>query len=95
MYNVNKPVPKQVCIGVSLISHEVDHLIQDGRHIEIPCDDTICYLNVPYDLVHLPCGGANYSAIADILDTEGYPRKLWKVCHIWTPEPDYITDTYF
>lgn len=96
-YDVSKdPRPKTITIGVSLITREVEHLIQDGKHIEIPVDDAICYLNVPYELVHLPCGGANYSAIAKLVEEqEGLRRTHWKIVHIWTPEPDYIADAYF
>ena len=78
------PRPSTVSIGVSLITVETDSFIQDDRHVEIPVDDDIVYLTVPREIVHLPCGGASYDIIADILDRQGYPKKWWKISHIWT-----------
>ena len=76
--------PAKVCIGVSLITVETDSFIQDDRHVEVPVDDDIVYITVPREIVHLPCGGASYDIIADLLETQGYLRKHWRISHIWT-----------
>ncbi|NJK58720.1 MAG: hypothetical protein HC939_23450 [Pleurocapsa sp. SU_5_0] len=89
------PPPKTVCIGVSLITKEVHHIIQDDRHIEIPVDDEVVYLTVNYDVVNLPCGGASYDIIADILDTQGYPRRLWQIMSVWIPVENDLANEIF
>ncbi|MBE9047602.1 hypothetical protein IQ255_24890 [Pleurocapsales cyanobacterium LEGE 10410] len=78
------PRPKTVSIGISLITVETDSFIQDDRHVEIPVDDDIVYLTVPREIVFLPCGGASYDIIADLLEQEGYLRKHWKIMSVWT-----------
>ena len=89
IYNPNKDErPKLVSIGVSLITHEVHHLIQDDRHIEIPVDDEIVYLTVPREIVYLPCGGASYDIIADLLEQEGYLKKHWRIMSVWECIPE-------
>ena len=75
--------PKTVSIGISLITVETDSFIQDDRHVEIPVDDDIVYLTVPREIVYLPCGGASYDIIADLLEAEGYLRKHWKIMSVW------------
>ena len=84
-YDVWKdPRPAQICIGCSLITHEVDVFEQDGRMVEVPVEDAICYITVPRELVYLPCGGADYSTIAKLIEKqEGYFRKHYKLVHIW------------
>ncbi len=89
-YDVWKdPRPKTVSIGVSLITVETDSFIQDDRHVEIPVDDDIVYLTVPREIVFLPCGGASYDSIADLLEAEGYPKRLWKIMSVWTVIPPH------
>lgn len=89
------PRPKTVTVGVSLVTVEEHTFIQDGRTVTCPVDDDITYISVPREVAFLPSGGASYEIIADILDTEGYPRRLWKVSSVWTPEPDRIADEIF
>ncbi|NJO98026.1 MAG: hypothetical protein HC764_20180 [Pleurocapsa sp. CRU_1_2] len=83
--------PKLVSIGVSLITYEVHHIIQDDRHIEIPVEDEVVYLTVPREILHLPCGGASYDIIADLLEAQGYLRKHWSIMSVWecTPEDQH------
>jgi hypothetical protein len=84
LYNPDKdPPPKLISIGVSLITVETYTIIQDDRAVEIPVDDDVTYITVPFEVVNLPCGGASYDIIADILDTEGFPRKIWKIQSCW------------
>jgi len=95
-YNANfDPRPKTVTVGVSLITIEEHTFEQDGRAVTCPVDDDITYITVPREIAFLPCGGASYEIIADILDTEGYPKRLWKISSVWTPEPDHITEDIF
>lgn len=95
-YNPNyDPRPNTVTIGVSLVSIEEHTFEQDGRAVTCPVDDDITYITVPREIAFLPCGGASYEIIADILDTEGYPKRLWKISSVWTPETDHITEDIF
>ena len=89
------PRPKTVCIGVSLITLETDSFVQDDRHVEIPVDDDIVYLTVPREIVYLPCGGASYDIIADLLEQEGYLRKHWRIVSVWECVPEHIADEIF
>lgn len=87
-YDPNKDDrPKLVSIGVSLVTKEVHHLIQDDRHVEIPVDDDIVYLTVQREIVYLPCGGASYDIIADLLEQEGYLKKHWQITSVWECVP--------
>ena len=89
-YDVWKdPRPPQICIGCSLITHEVDVFEQDGRAVEVPVESPICYITVDRELVYLPCGGADYSTIAKLIEEqEGYFRKHYKLVHIWECIPE-------
>lgn len=89
------PRPKTVTIGVSLVTVEEHTFEQDGRTVTCPVDDEITYISVPREIVFLPCGGASYEIVADILDTRGYRKSVWKIMSIWTPEPNYIADEIF
>ena len=89
------PRPKTVSIGVSLITVETDTIIQDDRAITIPVDDDIVYLTVPREIIHLPCGGASYDIIADLLEAEGYLRKHWQIMSVWECVPEHIADEIF
>ena len=89
------PRPKTVSIGVSLITVETDTIIQDGRAVSIPVDDDIVYLTVPREIVYLPCGGASYDIIADLLEAQGYLRKHWSIMSVWECVPDHIADEIF
>ncbi|MEM7725873.1 MAG: hypothetical protein AAF208_05805 [Cyanobacteria bacterium P01_A01_bin.45] len=82
------PRPKTVTVGVSLITVEEHTFIQDGRAVTCPVDDDITYITVPREIVHLPCGGASYSIIADLLDQEGYLRKHWRISQVWECIPE-------
>lgn len=82
------PRPKTVTVGVSLITVEEHTFIQDGRAVTCPVDDDITYISVPKEIVHLPCGGASYDIIADLLEQEGYLKKHWRIQHIWTVVPN-------
>lgn len=89
-YDVSKdlPPPKTVCVGVSLVTREVHHIIQDDRHLEIPCEDAITYITVNRDEIEVPNNSCiKYDVVADILDTNGFPKKMWRICHIWIPIP--------
>ena len=87
--------PATVSIGVSLITIETDTIIQDGRAVEIPVDDDIVYLTVSREIVYLPCGGASYEIIADLLETQGYLRKHWQIMSVWECVPQHIADEIF
>lgn len=97
VYNPNKDDrPKFVSIGVSLVTHEVDHIIQDGRHVEIPVDDAICYITVPREIVHTGNGGSDWNTIAKLVEEqEGYYRKHYKIVSVWECVPDHIADEIF
>ena len=73
-----------IAVGVSLITVEEETFEQDGRVVTCPVDSDITYITVPREMAYLPCGGASYSQVADILDTEGYPKRLWKIVGVWT-----------
>ena len=89
IYDANKDTrPATVSIGISLITVETDSFIQDDRHVEIPVDDEIVYLTVPREIVYLPCGGASYDIIADLLEQEGYLRKHWSIMSVWECIPE-------
>ena len=89
------PRPKTVSIGVSLITVETDTIIQDERAITIPVDDDIVYLTVSREIIYLPCGGASYDIIADLLETQGYLRKHWQIMSVWECVPQHIADEIF
>ena len=89
IYNPDKDDrPLIVSIGVSLITHEVEHLEQDGRHIEIPVDDEVIYLTADYNIVYTANAGADYSQIALLAEEAGYHRKHWKVMSVWIVVPE-------
>ena len=95
-YNPNKDTkPSTIEIGISLITIEEYTFEQDGRAVTCPVDDDITYISVPREVAFLPCGGASYEIIADILDTQGYPRRLWKISSVWIPMPNHIADEIF
>ena len=89
------PRPKTVSIGISLITVETDTIIQDERPITIPVDDDIVYLTVSREIVYLPCGGASYDIIADLLEAQGYLRKHWQIMSVWECVPQHIADEIF
>jgi len=94
-YNINEVKPKLITLGVSLITHEVEHLIMDNRHVEIPVDDAIHYLTIPYSVAFLPNGGASYDIIADLLEAEGYPRRIWWICNVWECVANDVAEEIF
>ncbi len=88
IYNPNKDErPKLVSIGVSLITHEVHHLIQDDRHIEIPVDDEVIYLTADYDVAFTNTGEADYERVALLAEEQGYPMSHWQVRSVWLALP--------
>ncbi len=88
-YDVWKdPRSKTVTVGVSLLTVEEETFEQDGRAVTCPVDDDITYITVPREIVHLPCGGASYSIIADLLEKEGYLKKHWRISHVWECIPE-------
>jgi hypothetical protein len=92
----NPPLPKLISLGISLITHEKHHLIQDDRHIEIPVDDAVTYITIDRNIIEIPQSHCiNYKIVADILDTEGYPKRLWRIMHCWECLPDPITNEIF
>ena len=97
IYDPDKDLrPATVSIGVSLVTHEVEHLIQDDHHIEIPVDDEIVYLTVPYEIVYTAKGGADWNAIAKLVEEqEGLYRKHYKIVSVWECVPDHIADEIF
>jgi hypothetical protein len=96
-YNADKnPPPKFISIGVSLITVETYTIIQDDRAVVIPVDDDVVYLTVPFSVVNLPCGGASYDIIADILDSEhGYLKKHWRIMSVWSCVPSHKANEIF
>lgn len=91
----NPPHPKTVTVGVTLITKEVDDLIIDGRHVQVPVDDEVVYTSVPYEVAHLPNGGSDWNAIAELLEQEGYLRKHWQIQSVWIPVPDHVAEEIF
>ena len=89
-YDVNKdPKTTQVCLGVSLVTHEMDHIVQDDRHVEIPVDDDITYITVDRALVEVKNESSiKYDVVADLLDTEGYRKSVWRITGIWECVPE-------
>lgn len=84
------PLPATVTIGCSLITHEVDDLIIDGRHVQVPVEDAICYITAPREVVYTAKGGADYSTIAKLIEEqEGLLRKHYKLVHVWATVPDH------
>lgn len=96
-YDVWKdPLPPLVCIGCSLITHEVDVFEQDGRVVEVPVEDAICYLTVDRELVYTSSGSANYSTIAKLIEEQkGLYRKHYKLVSVWECVPQHIADEIF
>ena len=90
-YDANyDPRPKFISVGVSLISHEVHHLIQDDRHVEIPCEDAICYVTIPRELTN------DWNAIALLVEEqEGYYRKHFKIMSVWECVSDEVANEIF
>lgn len=89
-YNPNKPIkpkPSTVEIGVSLITREVEDLIQDNRHVQVPVDEEIIYLRVDYNIVHTKSGETDYDKIALLAEENGYHRKHWQVMDVWEVIP--------
>lgn len=82
------PRPKTVTVGVSLVTIEEYTFIQDERAVTCPVEDDITYISVPREIVYLPCGGASYDIIADLLEAEGYLRKHWKIMSVWECIPE-------
>ena len=80
--------PSTVSIGVSLITHEVEHLEQDGQHIEIPLDNEVIYLTAKYEVVYTANGNCDYNKIALLAEEAGWPRSHWKVMSVWTVVPE-------
>ena len=90
------PRPKLITIGVSLISLEVEDFVIDGRHVQVPVDDAICYLSVDRTLVHTSKGGSNWNEIARLVEeTQGYARKHFKIVSVWEPVPQHIAEEIF
>ncbi len=88
-YDANyDPRPKTVTVGVSLITVEEHTFIQDGRAVTCPVDDDITYITIPREIVHLPCGCASYSIIADLLEIEGYLKRHRRISHVWECIPE-------
>ena len=88
-YNPNKDTkPSTIEIGISLITIEEYTFEQDGRAVTCPVDDDITYISVPREVVHLPCGGASYSIIADLLEEKGYLKRHWRISHVWECIPE-------
>ena len=96
-YSVEKEPPKlkTVTVGVTLITREVDDLIIDGRHVQIPVDDQVVYTSVPYKIAHGKNGCSDWNAIAELLEKEGYLRKHWTIQSCWIPVPNHIADEVF
>ena len=90
------PLPATVTIGCSLITHEVDDLIIDGRHVQVPVEDAICYITAPREVVYTSSGGANYSTIARLVEEqEGLRRTHWKVMSCWECVSDEVANEIF
>ena len=83
------PKPKTICIGVSLITVETETIIQDDRAVELPVDDDIHYITVDRELLEVKNESCiRYDVIAELLEKEGYPRRLWKIMHCWECIPE-------
>ena len=83
-YDPHKPKPSTVNLGVSLITIETYTIIQDDKAVSIPVDDDIYYLTVDRKLIQVPNESSiKYDVVAELLEAEGYPRRLWKIMHCW------------
>ena len=81
--------PKTVCIGVSLITVETETIIQDDRAVELPVDDDIHYITVDKELIEVKNESSiKYDVVAELLEKEGYPRRMWKIMHCWECVPE-------
>jgi hypothetical protein len=89
------PPPKTVTVGVTLITVETYTIIQDGRAIELPVDDEVVYISVPYEVAHSKNGCSDWNAIARKLSKEGYLQKHWQIMSVWIPVENHIADEIF
>ena len=88
-------LPATVCVGVSLVTLEEETFEQDGRAITCPVDSDITYITVPREVAYRPNGGSDWNKISNILDTEGYPIRLWTVVGVWIATPNHIAEEIF
>lgn len=90
-YDVWKdPRPKNICIGITLVSVETETIIQDGRAITLNVDDTVCYITVSRELSN------NWDALALLVEEqEGYRRSHWTIQSVWECVPQHIADEIF
>ncbi|MEM7590930.1 MAG: hypothetical protein AAF383_05325 [Cyanobacteria bacterium P01_A01_bin.83] len=90
-YNANyDPRPKNICIGITLVSVETETIIQDGRAITLNVDDMVCYITVLRELSN------NWDALALLVEEqEGYRRSHWTIQSVWECVPQHIADDIF
>lgn len=96
-YSIDKdpPKPKFITVGVTLITKECHDLIIDNRHVQVPVEDEIVYASVPYEVAHGKDGCADWDAIAELLEKEGYLRKHYSIQSVWIPVADHVADEIF
>lgn len=70
-------------------------VIIDGRHVQVPVDDEVVYTSVPYEVAHGKNDCADWNAIAELLEQEGYLRKHFTIQSVWIPVPNHIADEIF
>jgi len=92
---VSKLRPKIISIGVSLITLEIDTILQDDRIVIVPVDDDIVFITVNHEIVFLPDGSVSYDVIADLLEAKGYLKKHWQISNIWQCIPKHIANEIF
>ena len=83
------PRPKNICIGITLVSVETETIIQDGRAITLNVDDEVIYLTVPRELSN------DWTSIALLAEQAGYFRSHWTIQSVWECVPDHIADEIF
>lgn len=83
------PRPKNICIGITLVSVETETIIQDGRAITLNVEDDILYLTVPRELSN------DWTSIALLAEGKGYFRKHWTIQSVWECVPEHIASEIF
>ena len=83
------PRPKNICIGITLITVETETIIQDDRAVELPVEDDILYLTIPRELSN------DWTSIALLAEQAGYFRSHWTIQSVWECVPDHIADEIF
>ena len=89
-YDANfDPRPKNIIIGITVVSVETETIIQDNRAVELPLEDDILYLTIPRELSN------DWTSITLLAEQAGYFRSHWTIQSVWECVPDHIADDIF